>query len=113
MKKAIFIGYKHQNDFYKLKKGKEYEVKSACGYEYVIDDSGLLVPFGGIYDTCIFKLCDSICDSDNIKEPPELKYFINGNLVTKGYFYESLGEVNEADRLGVKVLSIKFEIKFE
>ena len=115
MKKAIFIGYKADEHAFNFTKGNEYIVKQGCNYEYITDDHGYDVsPFNRalsrIYEFSVSE-SEALCDPTN--ETARFKYFINGSLVTKGCFYESLGELNEAEKLGAKVSSIKFEIKFE
>lgn len=103
--KAVFKRYNTGAPFFTFTKGKKYDVNEMG---FVIDDNGSHVSIvNGAYD---FEIIE---DDYFIKEPESLKYFINDIHVEKGFFYESLGELNEAERLGVKVPSIKFEIKFE
>lgn len=114
MKKAIFVGYKSNEHAFNFTKGKSYTIRQGFGYEYITDDDDYDVPFNDAIDyNYDFLVSENGALPELVEEPAHLKYFINGNLVTKGYFYESLGEVNEADRLGAKVSSVKFEIKFE
>lgn len=119
MFKAKFITYKPSataSTGY-FTQGKEYdiEVVDNNGYYSVIDDLNEEIKFKSLFlGGYEFEVVPSQNNKIKVKdEKRKLKYFINGNLVTKRYFYESLGEVNEAESLGVKVSSVKFEIKFE
>lgn len=106
--KAVFKYYSSVAYAFNFTKGKVYDVNILNdGLIQVTDDNGheIVLANGVSYNFDIIN--------DFIEEPASLKYFINGNLVNKGYFYESFYELNEADRLGVKVCSVKFEIKFE
>lgn len=106
--KAVFKGYNKIAHLFNFTKGDVYDVNILNnGLIKTTDDNGceVFTANGDIYSFDIIN--------DFIEEPASLKYFINGNLVTKGYFYESIGEVNEASRLGVNTSSVKFEIKFE
>ncbi|ATE86116.1 hypothetical protein Sd1_gp50 [Shigella phage Sd1] len=107
--KAIFKGYKMDDSFFNFTKGMKYQINDGYKCKFVIDDNGCRVSIdnSSVYD---FEIVE---DDDLFEEPASLKYYINGNLVQKSYFYELIGELNEADRLGAKVSSVKFEIKFE
>lgn len=120
MKKAIFNGYKQKGHIFNFTAGNEYIVTQRFGHDYVTDDDGYdipLIPHSYVYDFIIaneeYFIKEPAMVNCSAEEPAHLKYFINGNLVTKSYFYESIGELNEADKLGAKVSSVKFEIKFE
>lgn len=103
--KAVFKRYNIGFPFFTFTKGNKYDVNHIG---FVIDDNGRYVSINsGAYE---FEIIE---DDYFIKEPASLKYFINDIRVDKGFFYESIGELNEAERLGVKVPSVKFEIKFE
>ena len=106
--KAVFKYYSSIAHAFNFTKGKVYDVKFLNdGLIQVTDDDGheVVLVNGVSYNFDIIN--------DFIEELASLKYFINGIQVEKGLFYESLGELNEADRLGVKVSSVKLEIKFE
>lgn len=106
--KAIFKGYNNSvaNHAFKFTKGKSYPVKFKY---YIVDDEGFY--YSTIHKNSSYEF--EFVSNDFAEEPAHLKYFINGNTVTKGYFYESIGELNQAEKIGVKVSSVNFEIKFE
>lgn len=107
--KAVFKGYKVDKHFFEFTKDKKYHINNGYNYKFVIDDKGRHMQIDGssVYD---FEIVE---DDDDSRDTARLKYFINDVPVEKGFFYELLGEINEADRLGVRVLSVNFEIKFE
>lgn len=117
--KIIFNGYKGKNKFDCITIGGTYNAKDlGGGYYSITDDDGMSMIIDiKNYDIEFINeeyfIKEPTMLKCSVEEPASLKYFINGNLVTKGFFYESLGELNEADRLGAKVSSVKFEIKFE
>lgn len=114
MKNAIFVGYKEKDNVFNFTKGKTYPIRDGLGIEYITDDDDYDVPFNDVtrctYD---FFISDSEVSSDLSEKPASLKYLINGIQVEKLFFYESIGELNEAGNLGAKVSSVNFEIKFE
>lgn len=114
MKKATFIDYKNGKHAFNFTKGKSYTIRRGFGYEYITDDDDYDLPFNDVtrctYD---FFISDSEVSSDLFEEPASLKYFMNDFEVEKGFFYKSIGELNEAGSLGVKVPLVNFEIKFE
>lgn len=114
MKNAIFVGYKNKDHAFNFTKGMKYPIRAGFGFEYITDDDNHDVSLNDatrcIYD---FFISDSEVSSDLFEKPASLKYLINDIQVEKGFFYESLGELIEAERLGVKVPSVNFEIKFE
>lgn len=105
--KAVFKGYNKIAHAFNFTRGKVYDVNFLNdGLISAIDDDGNeVVMVNGV--SYIFDIINEKAENAG------LKYFMNDISVEKGFFYESLGEINEADRLGVKVLSVKFEIKFE
>ena len=105
--KAVFKYYSSIAHAFNFTKGKVYDVKFLNdGLISTVDDNGdeVVMVNGVSYNFDIIN---------DTTEKASLKYFINDIPVEKGFFYESIGELNEADRLGVKVSSVKFEIKFE
>ncbi|UGO52637.1 hypothetical protein OPT79_2 [Klebsiella phage vB_KpnD_Opt-79] len=118
MFKAKFVNYKTPASGYIgiFTPGREYklDVIENDRYYRTYDDYGVEVKFNSLFlDNYVFERVSDSELFDMIEEPASLKYYINGNLVQKSYFYELIGELNEADRLGAKVSSVKFEIKFE
>lgn len=115
MFEAKFVNYKTtaSGDIGVFTPGKKYELEVIENniYYRTYDDYGVEVKFSSLVSALYeFERVINAADED---EPASLKHFINGNLVTEGYFYESIGEVNEASRLGVNTSSVNFEIKFE
>lgn len=105
--KAVFKGYNKISHAFSFTKGKVYDVKFLNdGLISIIDDNGDEV-------VMINGVCYNFDIINDTTEEAGLKYFINDIKVERGFFYESIGEINEADRIGVKVSSIRFEIKFE
>lgn len=106
--KAVFKGYNKIEHFFNFTKGNVYDVNILNdGLIQANDDDGheVVLANGATYSFDIIN--------DFIKKPASLKYFINDIPVERGFFYESIDELNEATRIGVKVPSIRFEIKFE
>lgn len=105
--KAVFKYYSSIEPAFNFTKRKLYDVNVLNdGIISIIDDDGnhVVINNGTYYNF------DIINDTEG---KASFKYFINDIPVEKGFFYESIGELNEADRLGVKMSSVRFEIKFE
>lgn len=119
MFKAKFVNYKKtaSGDIGIFTPGRYYELEVIENNSYyrTIDDYGMEVKFSTLNsDLYEFEgFYRSYLNAEDIDEPASLKYFINGNLVTKDYFYETISEVNKASRFGVNASSVNFEIKFE
>lgn len=120
MFKATFVRYQPETLFGGIgvfTEGKDYDLEVVDNQKNyaVIDDLGVVIKFSSLVSKYyVFNRLGITYKAPEVtKEQASLKYFINGKSVSKGYFYESLGELNEADKLGVKVSSVKFEIKFE
>lgn len=112
---AIFKGYNSEGHVFEFTNGKSYPVIAGGKFKnYIIDDNGVYYSIEHKNSSYEFVLVSGSCvDSDLVDCNKTLKYFINDIQVEKEFFYESLSELTEAERLGVKVLSVKFEIKFE
>lgn len=107
--KAVFKGSNSIAHAFNFTKGKVYDVNFwSDGLRLIstIDDDGNEVSMvnGVTYNFDIIN---------DTTENASLKYFINDIQVEKGFFYESIDELNKACSLGAKVSSVKFEIKFE
>lgn len=107
--KIIFKGYKGRNKFECLTIDGVYKAQPLGGGYYSIRDDE---DMGMIIDIKNYNF--EFIDEDNVIASHEavLKYLINGNQVTKGYFYQCIGEIIEAKKLGVSCL-VDFEIHFD
>lgn len=113
--KIIFKGYKGRNQFECLTIGGQYKVRPLGGGYYSINDDedmGMIIDIKN-YDIEFTYEGGDFCGSSISDEKLSYKYLINENIVDKRCFYESLMIVIDAERLGVKVPSLKLEIKLE
>ena len=109
--KAVFKGYKKVGLF-EFTIGKIYELSKTHGvggYMGVTDDNGFRLAFipGYIYD---FEL---LIPDEFISKENQFKYYINGEVVSKAKFDDTLLCVKCFKSDGIDVSSIKFEGRFQ
>ncbi|AQN32389.1 virion structural protein [Escherichia phage vB_EcoS_CEB_EC3a] len=109
--KAVFKGYKKAGCL-EFTIGKIYELSTATeafGFLKVTDDdgfNGVIIP-GDTYD---FEV---LIPDEFINKKKQFKYYINGEVVTKTKFDDTLLCVKDFKSDGIDTSSIKFEVKFE
>lgn len=117
MFKAKFVGCKktRSGDVGIFTPGNEYEIEVVdnASFYKTKDDNGAIVKFQypDLFDLFdyVFERADSSVIAD---KTATLKYFIDGNIVTRDFFYKCLNEVTEAKKLGASC-SVDFKINFE
>lgn len=117
--KALYLG-NIGNENCGFTVGKEYKIHDfKGGYIVVCDDydNYRRINNGAFHKFCLLKDDDglkvTIPDEFITKEEKQFKYYINGEVVTKVKFDDTLLCVKEFKSDGVDTSSIKFEVKFQ